>query len=186
MEEMKNRYSTKIQIILLLIITAGFTQCSKSKSPGTLSPARSIVGTWTTPSAVTMYMTSDGCGNYVRYNSTPVKMTWDVTYVDDSHVDITISSSFIGTTTQIGSNCGLPATLNFPLYMHGLVSSSHLTLQENQMQYSSSGAALGLSLIEIGSFNLTTNNITGTITEKDCPVYCAGYETDASKCILTK
>lgn len=174
-----------IYIFILLIASASLQSCKKSE-PGLLSPARNISGTWTTPLAVTIYMASDGCGTYRRYNSTPVKMIWEITYVDDNKVDIWITSNYIGTTTQLASNCGSPASLNFPVSLHGVVSSSNLKLMENQMQYSSSGAALGLALVEVGNFNFTTNNLTGTITEKDCPIYCSGYETDANKCILTK
>lgn len=157
-----------------------------SKDEATLSAARKLSGTWTTPSAVKFYMTSDGCGSYVRYNSTPITMTWTITTIDDNTVDVTLSANTIGTTTQIGSNCGSPSVLNFPLYFRGIISSSNLKLLENQMQYSNSGAALGLSYVEVGNFNFTTSNLTGTVDEKDCPIYCMGYQTDANTCILTK
>lgn len=164
----------------MLLQATLFVSCKKN-----LTPAITLEGTWNTPFPVNMYMTSSGCGTYKRYNSTPVKMTWQIIYTDDSTVDITISSSYIGSTTQLGSNCGLGATLNFPLYLYGKISSSNLKLLENQMQYNNAGGAIGLALIEIGNFHFTTNNLTGTIYEKDCPIYCAGYETDADKCILT-
>ncbi len=170
--------------LLMMIILPGF-QCSKDKLAG-ISPARDISGTWTTPAPVTLYMTSEGCGTYKRYNSTPVKMTWEITAVDDNNVDIRITATYIGTTTQLASNCGMPALLNFPFSLHGRISSSNLKLLENQMQYNSSGGAIGLKLIEVGNFNLTTNILTGTIYEKNCPILCIGYETDANKCILIK
>ena len=182
---MKKISLTLVAGFSILISTTSLQSCKKSGT-GTLSPARSIVGIWTTPSAVTIYMTSDGCGTYNRYNSTPVKMTWDITYVDDNDVDILISANYIGTTTQLGSNCGAPASLVFPLSLHGKISSSNLTLLESQMQYNNSGGATGLALVVVGNFNFTTYNLSGTITEKDCPIYCSGYETDANKCIVTK
>ena len=178
---MKLRITKFRAICFILLISVSFFGCKK-----TLTPARNLEGTWNTPFAVTIYMKSDGCGTFTRYNRTPVKMTWTITYIDDTNVDITIAASYIGTTTQTGSNCGAPATLNFPLYLHGRISSSNLKLLESQMQYNNSGGAIGLALVEVGNFNFTTNNITGTINEKDCPIYCAGYDTDANTCILTK
>lgn len=175
-----------LRVCLALTAMSCTLQGCTTKDDSTLSPARNISGTWTTPYAVTFYMASDGCGTYARYNSTPVSLRWDITTVDDNTVDVWIYATHIGTTTTLASNCGLPATLNFPLNFRGIVSASHLTLQENQMQYSSTGAALGLAYVDVGSFNFTTNNLTGTITEQDCPIYCSGYETDANKCILTR
>jgi hypothetical protein len=113
-------------------------------------------------------------------------MSWDITEIDDNTVDVWIYATNIGTTTQIGSNCSLPATLNFPLHFRGITSSSNLKLRGNQMQYSSSGAALGLAYVNVGDFNFTSSNLTGTITERDCPIYCSGYETDITTCIVTK
>ena len=173
-----------IYVFILLIASASLQSCKKSGTCS-LSPARNISGTCTNPLAVTIYMASEVCGTYKRYNSTPVKMTWEITYVDDNKVDIWISSNHIGATTQLASNCGSPASLNFPISLHGAVSSSNLKLMESKTQYNSSGATLGLALVGVGNFNFTTNNLTGTITEKDCPIYCSGYETDANKCILT-
>jgi hypothetical protein len=174
------------RIAALWVMAFAFGGCTKSDSDGQLSPARNISGTWTTPSPVTFFMASDGCGAYARYNSTPVKMRWEITEIDDNTVDVWIHDTHIGATTQIGSNCGLPATLTFPLHFRGTVSSSNLKLEENQMQYSSTGAALGLSYVTVGNFNFTTDNLTGTITEQDCPIYCSGYETNASACIVTR
>jgi len=131
-------------------------------------------------------MMSAGCGSYVRYNSTPVTITWTITAIDDNNVDIVISANKIGTTTQLASNCGQPATLVFPLQLHGIISSSNLQVTEQQMQYNNAGAATGLASVVVGNFNFTTNNITGTLSEKDCPIYCAGYQTDTNACIVTK
>ncbi|MFI5200829.1 MAG: hypothetical protein ACHQNE_00395 [Candidatus Kapaibacterium sp.] len=118
-------------------------------------------------------------------------MTWAITYVDDNDVDIWITSNYAGTTTQLGSDCGLPSSFwngssVFPIDLKGVVSSSNLKLMEDQMQYNNAGGAIGTAPVQIGNFNFTTNNLTGTITEEDCPIYCAGYETDPNKCILTK
>lgn len=151
-----------------------------------LTPATNFVGTWTTPAEVTIFMTSDGCGAYARYNSTPVAMEWVITEIDANHVDVEMYATHIGTTTQIGSHCGSPSVLHFPLYLHGVVSSSNLRLVESIMAYDDQGRALGLVDVEVGNLNLTGNNMTGTLSEMDCPVYCAGYETDPQTCILTK
>jgi hypothetical protein len=173
-----------LKFVVVLCVSIFLQGCSKDEPA--LSAARNLSGTWTTPSAVTFYMTSDGCGNLARYNSTPVTMTWTITTIDDNTVDVALSANSIGTTTQIGSNCGSPSVLNFPLYFRGKISSSNLQLLENKMLYSNTGAALGLSYVEVGNFNFTTSNLTGTIDEVDCPIYCMGYQTDANKCILTR
>src|SRR5450759_38254 len=162
---MKAKFPTTSIVCVLILFTTIFATCKKSDLAG-ISPARNVEGTWSTPSAVTIYMASDGCGTYKRYISTPVKMTWDITAVDDNNVDIWITSNYIGATTQLASNCGLPAApLAFPISLHGSVSSSNLKLLESQMQYNSSGGATGLALVEVGNFNITANNLTGTITE---------------------
>lgn len=183
----------KLQFRIFLILISSFSvSCSKDgkdSGSGGLSPARNIQGLWSTPIAVNVYETSDGCDTYARYNRTPVKMTFNITAIDDNNVDITISFTFIGSTVQLASNCGLSAGNSIFFIseqMHGKISSSHLQLLRNQMQYNSAGGAIGLALVEVGSFNFTTNNLTGTITEKDCPAYCAGWETDANTCILTR
>jgi hypothetical protein len=40
--------------------------------------------------------------------------------------------------------------------------------------------------VQIGDFSFTSNDLTGTIYEVDCPIYCSGYETDEQACILTR
>ena len=173
----------RIPTILLgcVCLTTLYSGCKK-----TLSPARDLSGTWTSPAAVTFYMMSAGCGNFVRYNSTPVNITWTITSIDDNNVDITISATKIGATTQLASNCNLPATLTFPLHLHGTISASNLQVTEQQLQYNNAGAATGLVSVAVGNFNFTSNNITGTLSEKDCPIYCVGYQTDNNACIVTK
>lgn len=151
-----------------------------------LSPARNILGTWSTPFPVDVYMTSDGCGSLARYNRTPILMTWDITSAGGNEVDIAIYADYIGQTVVIGSHCGVPAILTFPLYLHGVVSSSLLQILEAQMQYDDQGRALGLAYVQIGDFSFTTDNLTGTLYEVDCPINCSGYETDAQECILTR
>ena len=178
--------SALLSSLLLIFVWFSTTSSGCKTSNDPLSPARNIAGTWTTPAAVTFYMTSDGCGTYSRYNKTPITLTFTITETDDNHVDVDISANSIGTTTQIGSNCGSPSTLNFPLYFHGTVSSSNLQLTESIMQYDNQGHALGLQDVVVGSFNITSNNMTGTIVEKDCPIYCMGYETDNQTCIVTR
>ena len=124
--KIKITYVLSVTVFLLMTVLMGF-ECSKDKLAG-ISPARDIAGTWTTPASVNFYMTSDGCGTYARYNRTPIKLSWNITYISDTEVDVDISASNIGTTTQLQSNCGLPATLNFPLFYHGKVSASNLLM----------------------------------------------------------
>lgn len=174
-----------IAVVVLFLISLNCKKTNTSNHP--LSPARNISGTWTTPFPVTFFMMSDGCGaGFIRYNSTPITMTWTITTIDDNNVDIWISSNTIGTTTQLASNCGLGATLVFPLHFHGNISSSNIQLTEKQLQYNNSGGATGFADVTTGNFNFTNNSINGTITEKDCPIYCGGFSTDNNKCFLTR
>ena len=173
-----------VTVFLLMTVLMGF-ECSKDKLAG-ISAVRDISGNWTTPASVNFYMTSDGCGTYARYNRTPIKLRWNITYISDTEVDVDISATNIGTTTQLQSNCGLPATLNFPLFYHGKVSATNLLLFVRKMQYNNNGGAIGMADVTVGDFMFTSNSLTGTLFEKDCPIYCAGYETDPLQCKLTR
>lgn len=170
--------------VFLTMLGLSFSQCRLFEEE--LSPARSLEGTWESKLDVNFYMKSDGCGSFVRYNKTPVSISWEITELSDNEVDIWISSKKIGSTTSIGSNCGLPATLIFPLHYTGQISSSNLKLYKSQMQYSSSGAALGLADVLAGEFNFTSDILTGTLFEKSCPIYCEGYDTDSNQCVVIK
>lgn len=162
-----------------------FFSCQKSSTP--LTPARQLAGNWTTPNPVTFYASSDGCGSYSRYSSFTMKVSWQITAIGDSSVNITETLVSSSTQTDIGSNCGLPApALSFPIQYVGIITGSKFALDEQQMQYSSSGQALGLANVRVGIFNFTTDNITGYLSEEDCPIYCSGYSTDNNTFILTR
>lgn len=175
----------KVKIFVCALLTGLlFLGCEKNTP---LTPARQLEGTWTTPNPVTFYFDSDGCGSYGHYSKFTMKVSWQVTARGDSMVDITETLISSTVQTSVGSNCGLPApALAFPLQFVGVITGSKFALDEQQMLYSSSGAALGLGNVRIGIFNFTSNNITGSVDERDCPAYCSGYSTDANTFILTK
>ena len=172
--------------VLCFVIGILFFGCGKSATTP-LTPARKLAGNWTTPNPVTFYYCSDGCGGYSRYSSNAMKVNWQITELGDSSVNITETLVSSSAQTIIGSNCGLPnPPLSFPMQFVGVISGSKFALDESQMLYSSSGAALGMGNVRIGIFSFTTDVITGYIVETDCPAYCSGYETDSTAFILTK
>jgi len=161
--------------IFSFIISVLFLGCDKNNTA--LTPARQLAGNWTTPNPVTFYYSSEGCGGYARYSSFPMKVNWQITAVGDSSVSITWTLVSSGSQSTIGNNCGLPCpSLAFPLEFVGVISGSKFALDEHQ----------SIGNVLVGIFNFTTDNITGTMTEKDCPVYCSGYSTDANTFILTR
>ena len=171
---------------LAVVISILLFSCKKNINSA-LTPARQLAGNWTTPNTVQFYYSSDGCGTYSRYSTFGMKVNWQISVISDSAVDIT--ESLISSTAQssVGSNCGLPAPpLAFPLHFVAVITGSKFALDEQQMLYSNTGAALGLGYVRVGIFNYTSNNITGSVDEKDCPAYCSGYSTDANTFILTK
>lgn len=173
---------TFIPLFLLAIIFAG---CKKAATP--LTPARNLSGTWTTPNPVTLYYSSDGCGGYSRYAKFTATIKWEISILGDSSVSITQTLLSYRPATTIGSNCGLPApTLPGITDYVGVISSSAFALDEQQLLYNSNGGAMGLGNVRIGILNFTTDNITGTVTEKDCPAYCSGWGSDANAFILTR
>ena len=174
------------QFILYLLISILFFGCAKSSAPA-LTPARKLAGNWTTPNAVTFYCCSDGCGTYSRYSSFTMKVNWVISELGDSSVNITETMVSSSGQTIIGSNCGLAnPPLTFPMQFVGVIGGSKFELDEQQMLYSNSGAALGLGNVRIGIFSFTTDVITGYVIETDCPAYCSGYETDSTTFILTR
>jgi len=162
-----------ISSILICILFYG---CAKT-TPAVLTPARQLEGTWTTPNPVTFYYSSEGCGSYVRYSSFKMKVSWQITAIGDSAISISWSLISMSGQTTIGSNCGLPCPpIVFPADFVGIVSSSKFSLDEHQ----------SIGNVLVGVFSYTSNIITGTVTEMDCPAYCSGYSTDANTMILTK
>ena len=172
---------TFLPILLLVVISAG---CKKATP---LTPARQLSGTWTTPNPVTLYYSSDGCGGYSAYAKFTATIQWQISTLGDSSVSITQTLLSYSATSSIGSNCGLPApTLPGTTDYVGVISSSAFALDEQQMLYNSNGGAIGLGNVRIGILNFTTDNITGTVTEKDCPAYCSGWSSDSNGFILQR
>jgi hypothetical protein len=163
------------KLLYILLITILFWSCKKngSNSSVQLSPARQLAGNWTTPNFVTFYYSSDGCGGFNRYSSVKMKMNWQITVAGDNAINI--SWNFVSSTgrTTFGNNCGLGAApIVFPQDFVGIVTGSKFSLDQNQMLQ--------------GVFSFTTDIITGTMTEKDCPIYCEGISTDQNTFILTR
>lgn len=171
-------------LIASFFIAVLFLGCTKDAP---LTPARGLEGTWTTPFPVTFYLNSDGCGSYAHYAKLTMKLQWTITAISDSFVNVKWDLTGSTSPVTIGSNCGSPnPTIVFPLEFIGVITGSRLALSEQQMKYSNTGAALGLYNVLVGTFDFTTDNITGTMFEKDCPVYCSGYSTDNNTLIVQR
>jgi len=159
--------------MFILLVPALLWGCKKTGSTAKLTVARQLEGDWTTPNPVTFYYSSDGCGSYARYSSFKMKMNWHITAIGENA--ISVSWTFVSSSgqTTIGSNCSLPAPpLTFPQDFVGIVTGSKFSMDQNQMLQ--------------GVFNFTTDNITGTMNEKDCLIYCSGFSTDENTFILTR
>ncbi|MDB5005618.1 MAG: hypothetical protein JWQ84_2732 [Mucilaginibacter sp.] len=161
------------KLVYILLIPVMFCTCKKSGSPVPLTVARQMAGNWTTPNPVTFYYSSDGCGGYSRYSSFKMKVNWQITATGDNSISVTWNLVSYSAQTLIGSNCGLGAPpLTFPQDFVGIVTGSKFSMDQNQTLQ--------------GVFNFTTDNITGTMSEKDCLIYCSGYSTDQNTFILTR
>jgi hypothetical protein len=163
------------KLVFLLLVPVIFWSCKKSGSSvdTKLTFARQLAGNWTTPNPVTFYYSSDGCGGYSRYSSFKMKVNWQITSTSDNSISVTWSLVSISGQTIVGSNCGLGAPpITFPQDFVGVVTGSKFSMDQNQTLQ--------------GVFNFTTDNITGTMSEKDCLIYCSGYSTDQNTFILTR
>ncbi|GAC1310774.1 MAG: hypothetical protein NVSMB24_28750 [Mucilaginibacter sp.] len=102
-----------------------------------------------------------------------MKMNWQITAAGDNAINVEWTLVSMSGQTIIGSNCGLPAApIAFPEEYVGIVTGSKFSMDQNQRLQ--------------GVFNFTTDNITGTMSEKDCQIYCGGYSTDQNTFILTR
>jgi hypothetical protein len=161
------------KLLLIVLVPVMFWGCKKSSSTANLTVARQMEGKWTTPNPVTFYYSSDGCGGYARYSSFQMKMNWQITAVGDNAINVEWTLVSMSGQTVISGNCGLPAApIAFPEEYVGIVTGSKFSMDQNQMLQ--------------GVFNFTTDIITGTMSEKDCQIYCGGYSTDANTFVLTR
>lgn len=162
---------------ILMIAACGFLSASFcSKSP--LAVARPLEGTWNTvTTAPTFYYYSDICGSYVRVAKFQMGVQWIITARGTNTVDIEMRRTSTSAITKLASpGCDLYVPLVTPQFLTGIISSSNLLV------YDSGG-------ILVGSFNFTTNNITGGFNQsfdKFCGVYCSGTGTDATGLTLVK
>lgn len=161
------------KVLFIVLVPIMFWGCKKTSTSANLSVARQMEGKWTTPNPVTFYYSSDGCGGYARYSSFKMKMNWQITAVGDNAINVEWTLVSMSGQTIISSNCGLAAApIAFPEEYVGIVTGSKFSMDQNQMLQ--------------GVFNFTTDNITGTMSEKDCQLYCGGYSTDQNTFILTR
>jgi len=156
-----------IGISVILVVA-----CKKSSSDSTLSPARSLVGTWKTPSPTTFYYSTDFCSTYERVASFSLSSQWVITAGNSDTVNIEWDEiSATSPVSIISPSCNYYVPWVFPTFLVGVVSSSQLTVYNNN--------------VNVGSFSFTTNNITGTYNEDDCDIYCSGINTNSKTFILT-
>jgi hypothetical protein len=169
----------KLIYSIALIASCSFLSsalCSKSDSD--ISPARNLEGTWNTVStAPTFYYYSDICGNYSRVAQFQMGVQWIVTKTGTNTVDIEMrKTSSSAVQLLVSSSCALYVPIVTPIFLNGEISSSQLNV------YDSYGYL-------VGTFNFTTNNITGGFNsnlDKYCGVYCSGAGTDATTVTLVK
>ena len=164
-------------------IFATLNGCKKSNS--TLSPARSIAGTWKSLTAVTVYyMTNCNNSSVYTYKTFQVNFTFTITAIDDNNVTVDISGDVYNVTTD---NCGEspPIAGGYPITFSGKVSSSQLTLTDYIYTMNTAGV-VAAGNYNVGSFAFTNNILTGAIywlqyySNSDC----IGWSTD--KLSLTK
>lgn len=154
-------------LFILLISSASLQSCKKSGS-GLLSPARTIVGIWKTPSAVSFYYYTGGCGGYQRVAKVQMSMTWTITKKSDNEVDIEWRSDQTSSVqSMISPTCNLYIPIVTPKFLTGTISSSQMDIYEDNRK--------------VGTLSLTTNNMAGYYYYgNECTIYCTGIGTNAA------
>ncbi len=171
-----------IACFILLSLTT-FSGCSKLDS--SLSPARSLAGTWKSFVPVTVYYITN-CNNssVYTYKTFQCKFTFTITAIDDNNVSVDISGDVYNVTND---NCGEspPIAGGFPITFSGRVSSSQLMLTDYIYSKNTSGAIVAGNY-NVGSFSFTSNILTGAIywLQYYDSFDCIGWSTD--KISLTK
>ena len=169
-----------IPIAISAIVLVGLLPGGCAKSGPTalsrvpLSPARSLVGTWKTSSAVTVFFKTDFCDTLALVASEP----WSVTFIitagsDQNHVNVLMDFT-AGTPTYstLDPSCAYFTPEVSPIGFTGTISSSALTL------YSGSE--------KVGNFNFTTDIMTGTLFYTWSAVYTQEDSTATNALSLTR
>lgn len=149
-------------IIPLFILSFVFLSGCKKDN---LSAARTMAGTWKTPSAVTFYYYSSGCGGYQKVAKFQMSMTWIITKISDNEVDIEWRSDFASNVQSV--ICNLYTPIVTPKFLTGKISSSQMEIFEDNRS--------------VGTLSLTTDNMTGFYYYGDeCLIYCTGVGTNSA------
>jgi hypothetical protein len=164
----------KIHFLLLPAMLAVMTilvGCKKSsESPCCLSPARTITGTWKSLVAVNVYEVTNQVNCYTdsarplyTWNTFQCKFTFVIsTYTGDTTLYVDVS---IDTTSGQSGICGYttPVDDGYPIYFHGVASSSALTLTDNNIFQVNNGGVVAAGTFDVGDFTYTTAYLTGKI-----------------------
>jgi hypothetical protein len=147
-------------IVFIAFIFTAFSGCSKKDT--TLSPARSIAGTWKASVASTVYyLTTCNSDSAYAYTSFKTTLTFVITAIDDNNVSVSISGD---ATSTANDSCGQspPPAGGFPIVFGGTISSSALTLTDYIYGKNTAGA-IAYGNYDVGDFTFTTNLLSGSI-----------------------
>ncbi len=133
-----------------------------------LSAARSMAGTWKTPSAVTFYYYSAGCGAYTKVAKLEMSMTWKITKKSDNEVDIEWRSDHTSAPQSIITpSCNMYIPIVTPKFLTGIISASQMDIYEDNQQ--------------VGTLSFTADNLTGFYYYgNECYLYCTGVGTNSA------
>lgn|GEM_PF-1258358 len=164
-------------ILMVLPFTLACGGAGSNAAAVPLSPARNLAGTWKTTVPVRVNYKTDFCTFGVLQDVSWVP--WAVTFVitpgaDDNHV--IVDMSFQTGTTTIVNDCGGSGTGAVPevspMFLTGAISSTNLVLYNGTTQ--------------VGNFNFTTDNLTGTFDYTWSMVYTQEEYTATNGFILTR
>ena len=155
---MMNRLSLLIMALFLFSISG----CDKDKEE-TLSAARNIEGIWTTTFPVKFFIQTDFCSKALQDVATEDReITWEIETIDENTVFITVnftSSNYMIVDASCNPTGYVPDIP--PLFLHGSVSSTRLTISEYDNESN-----------VFGEFTFTTNLLQGTWDDSWCIAYC--------------
>jgi hypothetical protein len=138
-----------------------------------LTPARSLEGTWRTTFAVKFYIKTDfeTFGELQDVGSEDRTMTWVITATSDENV-VDVEVSFTSSNTQLVSGSGYTPDVS-PMFLSGTISSSRLTLTSSDSRV-------------IGEFSFTTDIMTGTWNDHWSMAYEQQVYTTTNSLVLMK
>ncbi|MBY0476632.1 MAG: hypothetical protein K2Q24_03235 [Chitinophagaceae bacterium] len=142
-----------------------------------LSPARELEGNWVTKISPTLYYNSDFCGTYRRVARAQIGLRWEITKTGTNTISIDIyRTSSSSVTLLVSTSCAQYVPLTFPISVNGEISSSQLTLTDQQGRI-------------VGSFSFTSDIFTGDFNstfDKFCGLYCSGVDSDSKAITLIR